>query len=321
MKKWWMCLLAVSLLAASACGAEEEAEGTNNGAENNGAVNNGDANNGDTNNGAVNNGEADMGGQVDMSVPDADTAQDLGSPDQGAQDVGSPDMNQLDTGVDADGPEDVGGPDMDPVDVGPGDVGPGDVGAPDMDPVDVGVDADHPEDVGSPDVEEVDAGSEADMMGGVCPPEGPYGAGEGSTIPSIVLKDCSGQDVDVHSLCEYEVGWMFEFAAWCPPCRAFAAGLNDLYNTFEEGRVGMFFIISQDNNFGAPTASFCQDIKRQYGLDDVTVLYDPNGAFQQQLGVRSNEVNVLTRRGGEIFFNRQYANSQVEGAINAELNR
>jgi peroxiredoxin len=155
--------------------------------------------------------------------------------------------------------------------------------------------------------------------GGLCPPQGPFGDAVGSVAPDVEFPDCDGQMHSLHDLCAHKVSWIFEFAAWCPPCRAFLPTVNDLYLSFDREDLGAFVVISQDNNFDAPDAAFCQSVKRQYNLTDVTVLYDPDGRLQDALKVRSNDINILMRQGGEIFFKEQYASDEVRGAIEAEL--
>jgi peroxiredoxin len=155
--------------------------------------------------------------------------------------------------------------------------------------------------------------------GGLCPPQGPFGDAVGSVAPDVEFPDCDGQMHSLHDLCEHKVGWIFEFAAWCPPCRAFLPTVNDLYLSFDREDLGAFVVISQDNNFNAPDAAFCQTVKREYNLTDVTVLYDPDERLQDALKVRSNDINILMRQGGEIFFKEQYASDEVRGAIEAEL--
>jgi peroxiredoxin len=355
-RHWPLGLLATALLALAACEAEDSdvdpnSDG-NNGAQdagNNGALDQGgepDAHDPDAN-------TLDQGPDAPSIDAGRDTEPlDVGDPDpdQGAQDLmidvdapsedlGGDDASDLpvDAGVDdpdADaGPVDVGPADLDPadfdpVDGGPADLDPVDVGGPDVPPVDMDVEPDlapdlPPVDMGEPDVAQdtgggLDAG-EPDLPPSLCPPQGPFGARVGDTIPDVSFPDCDGQMHSLHELCEHQVGWIFEFAAWCPPCRAFARTINALYLSFDREEVGAFVIISQNNNFGAPNAAFCQDIKRQYNLTDIPVLYDPDGRLQRMLDVPSNDINILTRQGGEIFFKRQYSSPQVEGAIEDEL--
>lgn len=49
------------------------------------------------------------------------------------------------------------------------------------------------------------------------------------------------------------------------------------------------------------------------------VLYDPTGAFQRNLGVPSNEVNVVLNQGVRIEWVGQYSANMVESRIESVL--
>ena len=47
-----------------------------------------------------------------------------------------------------------------------------------------------------------------------CPAAGPFGTDVGATVSDFALKDCDGNDVSIHGLCEYKAAWLVSFAPW-----------------------------------------------------------------------------------------------------------
>ncbi len=325
MKRIVVAVLSAGLLvSAAACGVEDEGgDPVNNSSINNGTNNS--VGNNSTNNGGADLGDLDDGGMdtQDVEVDDDVSVSDMSGDGGDEADFGLP-------------PEDLGGEG----DVSPEvDAGPGDVGSEDVDPgQDIGVEEDAggtqdvgPEDVGSPDVgvdmppaEDTgpDPDAEEDMAGPLCPPEAPFGNNVGDTLPSVALEDCDGNEVNIQSLCRAQVGWIFEFAEWCPPCQRLARNMNDLQAEYAPLGVESIVVISQNSSFRNPNQSDCQRIRDQYNLNNLTVLYDSQGTFRSALGVPANDINILTGPGAEIIFKRQYAGeSGVTNAIDAELGR
>ncbi|MCA9545133.1 MAG: hypothetical protein KC613_12105, partial [Myxococcales bacterium] len=69
-----------------------------------------------------------------------------------------------------------------------------------------------------PDMMGVDPDMVAPDAGGACPPAGPFGTAVGDVAADLQLPDCDGTLHSVHAECGQPL-WIFEFAAWCPPCR------------------------------------------------------------------------------------------------------
>lgn len=204
---------------------------------------------------------------------------------------------------DDDGPPPAGGDSG--VDVGP--------------PIDAG-DTDAGFDAGAPDVGATDAGDGPDaVMGGVCPPVGPFGTGEGEVAADVTLFDCEGNEVRLHELCEAEVSWLFEFADWCPPCRSFASSdLEDVWTTYSAMGVQAYMVVSEDSDFAVADAADCAEIRDRYSLT-MPVLYDPTGAVQTALDIDSNATNVIFDRGMRIRWKDKYAEAEVAGQLAAAL--
>jgi len=157
--------------------------------------------------------------------------------------------------------------------------------------------------------------------GGMCPPVGPYGMAPGDIADDITLMDCDGVEHSLHSLCENQAVWLFEFADWCPPCRAFASSeMNDVYDSYAGPDFEGYMIISADAGFGAPDAADCEEIRTRYGVH-MPVLYDPTGAFQTNFGVAPNEINIVLGQGAEIEWIGRYAANMVDERISRTLGR
>ena len=167
-----------------------------------------------------------------------------------------------------------------------------------------------------------DAGSTVDAgaMSSLCPPAGPFGSAVGDVSPDITLLDCDGNPHSLHSLCERDVVWLFEFADWCPPCRAFAmTQANTVYDTNLAAHPGEFegwMVISETSSFGRPTAATCAAVRDRYGVH-MPVLIDPDGLLQTALGVAPNEIHVVLEQGARIRWIGHYAGDEVAAQIDA----
>ncbi|MEQ9496739.1 MAG: hypothetical protein RIT81_07770 [Deltaproteobacteria bacterium] len=72
-------------------------------------------------------------------------------------------------------------------------------------------------------------------------------------------------------------------------------------------------ILTEDASGRRPTAAYCRQVRDQYGLDDVTVLYD-DGNFAR-LGVPVNHVHLVLGPGGRIEHRVQYRDDTFEAVI------
>jgi peroxiredoxin len=150
---------------------------------------------------------------------------------------------------------------------------------------------------------------------GVCPPAGPTGSRDGDTIPDVAFVDCDGAEVSLHDLCEAPAAWIFEYAAWCPPCNAFAtSSANALVDRFDAAGVRGLFVISEDSSSSAPTIELCRAVRDRFGLR-MTVVIDPTGALQRELGVPSNSYSIVLGEGARIAWRAHYS----EGLIAAKV--
>jgi|JI10StandDraft_1071094.scaffolds.fasta_scaffold88919_3 peroxiredoxin len=165
-------------------------------------------------------------------------------------------------------------------------------------------------DAAPPDAAVADAAPPDAAVGPTCPPPAPHGPDVGDVIPSLILPDCDGTPHDLQSLCG-QVGFFFEFAAWCPPCRRFASQFEDFWAEFPQAQG--FVVLSADENFAAPDADDCRRIRDQYDLP-VTVLYDPEGQLARVFDVPTNDMAFVTARDGTLRFKRQYSTTEQKAA-------
>ncbi len=148
-----------------------------------------------------------------------------------------------------------------------------------------------------------------------CPPSAPFGTAEGDVAADAVLFDCDGNEVALHTLCDAEVSWVFEFADWCPPCRGFARDdVQRIWAEYSARGVEGYFVVSADGSFNAPTQSLCNEVRDRYGLT-MPVLFDPTGALQTALGINATAWNSLVQNGMVIDWKGKYAEAEVEGEL------
>ncbi len=215
----------------------------------------------------------------DASDPDGAREQDTSDPD--AADEAEPDAADPDTAEDTDAAED---PDA-PADA------------------DAAVEAD-------PDGALPDAAPEPEL----CPPQPPFGTSLGDRVPDVELTDCDGNAHRLHDLCAARFAWIFEFAAWCPPCQRFATDVERIYQRFAGDGLEAWFVLSENADGSAPGPADCRAARDRFGLT-MTVLIDPEGRLQRALNIASNEENLILERGGTLVWDGHYQAAQVEGQL------
>jgi peroxiredoxin len=171
-----------------------------------------------------------------------------------------------------------------------------------------------------PDAAEPDAAPEPDasIAEGSCPPQGPFGGDVGDTVPDIVLSDCDGNLHRIHASCGKAL-WIFEYAGWCPPCRAFASGMEAMYQSFDHEQVDAWLVIGATADFSPPDANACARIRDLNGLT-MPVLYDPEGLVQAAFGIPANDVQLVIDQGSRLVLEGRRARPEdVRTALEAIL--
>lgn len=77
--------------------------------------------------------------------------------------------------------------------------------------------------------------------------------------------------------------------------------------------------MTETESFAAPDAAYCDLVRRQHGMSDITVLYDA-GSFSS-LGLPNNHVHLVMERGDVIRHRIQYRDDTFRPAIDAILGR
>jgi peroxiredoxin len=145
------------------------------------------------------------------------------------------------------------------------------------------------------------------------------GTGVGDIANDVTLMDCAGGTHRLHDLCGTPATLVFSYAGWCPPCQTKAAGAQALFERIGADGAEMWFVISSNAEFGAPTAAYCESVSARFGLG-MTVLYDASGALGAALGLRTNDEAVVLDAALRISYSEQYASlAGIEAAVNAVL--
>ncbi|RLB56873.1 MAG: hypothetical protein DRJ42_02080 [Deltaproteobacteria bacterium] len=147
-----------------------------------------------------------------------------------------------------------------------------------------------------------------------CPPVGPYGTSIGDVAPDVTLLDCDGVEHRLHDLCEAPVSWVFEFAEWCPTCRAFAPTVQTLYERHQPDGLEAYVVIAAAADFGPPDAALCAEVRDRYGFT-MPVLYDTTGAFDAALDAPGNDYNLIMTEGMQLRYEAHYGDSTVEAQL------
>ncbi|MBX7197383.1 MAG: hypothetical protein K1X94_35360 [Sandaracinaceae bacterium] len=164
------------------------------------------------------------------------------------------------------------------------------------------------------DAIELDAGPPA-----LCPPAPPYGTQVGDVLSDFTVYDCAGTPIQLHSLCETDVVWMWELAEWCSPCRRFAESYYDDIESHYESAYGERFaglaIITADDQLNLPNEAICAELRDRYGIDS-PLYFDPTGRFRDLIGPGySNDVHVILTRGMRIEWAMQFGGEFVNRRI------
>jgi len=149
-----------------------------------------------------------------------------------------------------------------------------------------------------------------------CPPVGPYGTEAGDIVANVALVDCDGTEYTLHALCEAPVSWVFEYAEWCPTCRAFAPTAQRLYERHQPDGLEAYIVIAANADYGAPDAELCAAVRERYGFT-MPVLYDSTGVFASTLDVPTNDYNLIMSRGMRMVYEARYDDSTVEAELAA----
>lgn len=66
-----------------------------------------------------------------------------------------------------------------------------------------------------------------------------------------------------------------------------------------------YFVISENRSFGSPSASLCQSLRQQYGLQNAIVLYDPSEVLGT-VGITSRHIHHVLSEGSALEFRQSF---------------
>lgn len=153
---------------------------------------------------------------------------------------------------------------------------------------------------------------------GTCPPTGPFGTATGEVVPDVTLLDCEGNPHSLHELCAHDAAWVFEYTDWCPPCRAFAARMESIYQARSDDDLAAYFVVAENASFGPASAELCAEVRSRYGLT-MTVLYDASGTYAGTLGFPVNDHHLVMTRGNVVHWTGRYADDEIEARLDEAL--
>ena len=91
----------------------------------------------------------------------------------------------------------------------------------------------------------------------------------GDVPENFTLPDQYGEELDLYSFCGTHV-MLVVSAGWCGPCRAEAAGLQDVADAYPEAQI--IQVLAQDNGGNPPNQAFLQEWASQYGFETIAVI-------------------------------------------------
>ncbi|GAB5542740.1 MAG: TlpA disulfide reductase family protein [Sandaracinaceae bacterium] len=154
------------------------------------------------------------------------------------------------------------------------------------------------------------------------PPDTGFGASEGSKFFPFTLQRCDGTPFSFYGeeegYCDSTFTIVSIAAGWCGPCRVEAELMQrQLVEAYADQGVRVVVAVIQDNDYAAPTASFCQGWVDQYGLTN-PVVYDPDQETQIYFPGNSLPAALIVDAEGTIRY-REYGVSQELETMRAAL--
>lgn len=135
---------------------------------------------------------------------------------------------------------------------------------------------------------------------GSCPPQGPYGIKEGTTLTTLTFEDCEGNLINLDDFCGSRALLIYNLYGWCPSCHDYLLWIKEIAPTLRPQGLEALVVITEDGIAGPPSRDYCAGLKAHYGLE-VPVLLDPSGKLKDYGGVG---LVLLLQQGGVIVLNQ-----------------
>lgn len=128
-----------------------------------------------------------------------------------------------------------------------------------------------------------------------------------NTLPSVIIKDVDGKDVDISTYSSKKQITVLNFwATWCTPCKKELNNMVDLYDEWKEKyNVEVLAISIDDSRNAAKVKSYANGQEWEY-----TILLDMNQDLQRALNFQSIPYTIVLDKNGQIVYKH---NGYVEG--------
>jgi hypothetical protein len=157
-----------------------------------------------------------------------------------------------------------------------------------------------------------------------CPSEGPeVGVDVGQRLPSLEVRDCSGNVVSLDDFCGAEGLWIFAAHAWCPSCRSVSENQEAIVDSYAaQGLVGLNIVV-EDGSSESTTDAYCELWRETHGHQNVYTLHDPTAELLSLWPGGSTSLSMFVDRDRVIVSKLQYVSNQstIEAAIDELFSR
>jgi thiol-disulfide isomerase/thioredoxin len=112
---------------------------------------------------------------------------------------------------------------------------------------------------------------------GSCVKDG-TGVNVGENIRDFTLKNCLGQEIDLHARCgQSKVTWFVASAGWCGACEAFVPEAAAYAKEPGNEDVDLIVVLGEDRLGGQPSEAYCREYALAKGLDPENTFIDHDG--------------------------------------------
>jgi cytochrome c biogenesis protein CcmG, thiol:disulfide interchange protein DsbE len=130
---------------------------------------------------------------------------------------------------------------------------------------------------------------------------------QSNELPSVIVKDIDGKDIDIASFGKKEQITVLNFwATWCTPCKKELNNMVDLYDEWKEKyNVEIVAVSVDDARNAAKVKTYANGQEWNY-----TILLDMNQDLQRALNFQTVPYTIMLNKKGEIVYKH---NGYVEG--------
>lgn len=145
-------------------------------------------------------------------------------------------------------------------------------------------------------------------------PPAPYGSLVGRKLEPFTLQQCDGTDYSFYNdeYCDSTLTVISIAAGWCPPCIRESSELTErVTEAYRDRGVRVIQILTQDEEYRAPTLEYCQNWVDRFGLTNIELI-DPTQITQIYFPGNSLPSTIIVDDEGTIRFRE---NGATEGLV------